>query len=142
LELHLEGPGCLLFAGAPHCPVPTRQLTICGHRIALLAGFLFWGAPDRLVRCTELSGAPIDRWPSADVAASHWRLAHWTAPAPHTNSPVNYSRHRLEFLRACIWPDRASDYPVTGAGPSSALQSSTLFLFLSLFSFAPLDLTS
>jgi hypothetical protein len=27
---------------------------------------------------TRLSGAPLDRWPSANVAASHWRLPHQT----------------------------------------------------------------
>jgi hypothetical protein len=36
---------------------------------------------DWLIFCfggTKLSGAPVDHWPLADVAASRWRLAHWT----------------------------------------------------------------
>jgi hypothetical protein len=28
LELHLEGPGCLLSAGAPDCPVHTRHCIV------------------------------------------------------------------------------------------------------------------
>jgi hypothetical protein len=57
--------------------------------------------------------------------------------ALRTDGQVNYSRHRLKFSRAGRWADCASDYPVGGSGPSGAAQSSTLFLFLSLFSFAP-----
>jgi hypothetical protein len=31
---------------------------------------------------------------------------------PRADRPVNYSRHRLEFLRAGRWLDRAPDCPV------------------------------
>jgi hypothetical protein len=72
---------------------------------------------------------PLDHWPEADVAASRC-----TAGTP--DCPVNYSRRRLKNLRATSWPDRAPDCPVGSKGPSSALQSSTSSLFLSLFSFA------
>jgi hypothetical protein len=54
------------------------------------------------------------------------------------DGPVNYSRRRLEFPRAASWPDRAPDRLVRGIGPSGALQSSTLFLYL--FSFVPFGL--
>jgi hypothetical protein len=74
LELHLEGPGCLLSAGAPDCPVHTRQWTVRG-----------WArAENPLVGCfpilggTGLSGAPLDHWPGADVATRRWLLAHRT----------------------------------------------------------------
>jgi hypothetical protein len=49
---------------------------------------------------------------------------------------MNYSRRWKEFSRVGRWPDRAPDCPVGGTGPSGALQSSTLPLFLPLFSFA------
>jgi hypothetical protein len=75
---------------------------------------------------TRLFGAPIDRWLSANVAASHWWLAH---------SSVNYSRRKLEFLRAGGWPNRAPDCPVGGIGLFGATQFNTL-------SFAPFGLTS
>jgi hypothetical protein len=45
---------------------------------SVIGCFPVMGAPYRLVGGTGLSGAPVDRWPPADVAASHWLLAHRT----------------------------------------------------------------
>jgi hypothetical protein len=70
------------------------------------------------------------------VAASRCTTGTPICPAPRADRPMNYSRRRLEFLRATSWLDRAPDYPVGGIGSSGALQSSTFSLFLSLFSFA------
>jgi hypothetical protein len=53
---------------------------------------------------------------------------------------MNYSRRGQEFPRAGHWSDRAPNCPVGGTEPSGALLSSTLSLFLPLFSFAPFGL--
>jgi hypothetical protein len=44
----------------------------------VIGWFPVLGAPNRPVASTVLSSALVDRWPSADVAASHWTLAHRT----------------------------------------------------------------
>jgi hypothetical protein len=49
-------------------------------------------------------------------------------------------RHRLEFLRAASWLDRAPYCLVGGTGSSGATQSSTFSLSLPLSSFAPFGL--
>jgi hypothetical protein len=81
---------------------------------------------------TVLSGAPLDRWPETDVAASRYVAGTPDCPTPCADCLVNYSRHKLKNLRAESWPDCAPDCPVF------PLQH--LFLFLSLFSFAPFGL--
>jgi hypothetical protein len=100
-------------------------------------------SPVWLISCsmgTGLSGVPLDRWPEADVAASCCAAGTPDCPAPHAVCLVNFSRHRLKNPRAAIWSDLAPDCQMhtrlSGAGPSSALQSSTFPLFLSLISFA------
>jgi hypothetical protein len=77
------------------------------------------------------------------MAASRCTTGTPNCPVSRADRPVNYSRRRLEFLRAPSWSDRALDCPVGGTRPSGALQSSMLSLFLPSFSFAPfgLDLT-
>jgi hypothetical protein len=87
LELHLKGPGCLLSADAPDCPVHTRQSTVRAldevenHLIGWF--LLLWGI--------GLSGVPHDRWPKADVAASHCTTGTPDCPTLRANRPVNYS---------------------------------------------------
>jgi hypothetical protein len=80
---------------------------------------------DLLISCsgggTGPSGAPLDYWPKADVAACRCTIGTPDCPAPHTDSPVNYSRRMLEFPRASSWPYRVSDNPVGGTRPSGAL---------------------
>jgi hypothetical protein len=90
---------------------------------------------------TGPSDAPLDCWPSADVVASRWRLAHRTVRRS-VHGPVNYSRRRLEFPRGGSWPDRAPDCSVGGTGLYGATQSSTFFPFSFLFSFSPFGLVS
>jgi hypothetical protein len=76
--------------------------------------------------CTGLSGAPYDRWPEADVAASRCVAGTPNCPVPRTDCPVNISECRLKNPRAESW-----------AGPctvwSGAAQSNTFSLFLPLF---------
>jgi hypothetical protein len=104
-----------------------------------LAAFLFWGTGPsdvghRTIQCAT--------WPLllADMAASRCVAGTPDCPAPRTDRLVNYSQHRLKILRAESWLDHAPDCLVGGTAPSSALQSSTLSLNLSLFSFAPFGL--
>jgi hypothetical protein len=52
-------------------------------------------SPDWLVstsRGTGLSGAPIDRWPGADMSTSRCAAGTLDYPVPRTNRTVNYSR--------------------------------------------------
>jgi hypothetical protein len=63
---------------------------------------------------TGLSGAPCDRWPSTDVAASYWLAGTSDRPALRADRPMNYSRRRLKFPRATNLADRATDCPVRG----------------------------
>jgi hypothetical protein len=80
---------------------------------------------------TWLSGAPSDRCPSADVAASHWPASTPDYPALHVDGPLNYSHCGLKLPRAGSWPDRAPDFPVGSTRPFGAPQSSTTSHFLS-----------
>ena len=89
---------------------------------------------------TGRSGAPHGRGPRADVASSHWLLAHRMPGAPR-DGPVNYSRRRLRFPRGSSSADRASDCLVGGTEPSGATQSSPISPFSILLSFAPFGLT-
>jgi hypothetical protein len=79
-------------------------------------------------RCggTGLSGAPYDRWPEADVAASRCVAGTPDCPVPRADCPVNISERRVKNPRAESW-----------AGPctvwSGATQSNTFSLFLPLF---------
>jgi hypothetical protein len=91
---------------------------------------------------TGPSGAPLDRWPRADVATSRWLAGTPDCPSLHTDGPVNYSRRRLKFLRADYSADRATDCPMGGTGPSGSTQTSRLSLFSILISFAHFGLTS
>jgi hypothetical protein len=81
---------------------------------------LLWG--------TGLSGAPYDRWPEADVAASCCTAGTPDCLAPHVDCSVNYSRRSQKNPRAESWADR-------GIGPSDATQSSTFSMVLPLSSF-------
>jgi hypothetical protein len=72
-------------------------------------------SPDWLVsasRGTGLSGAPLDRWPGADVAASRCTAGTPDCPAPHADRLVNCIRHRLKTPRVASWPNRAPDCPM------------------------------
>ena len=61
---------------------------------------------------TGPSGAPLDRWPEADVATSRWLAGTPDCSALRADGPVNYSRCRLKFPRASNMADRAPDCPV------------------------------
>jgi hypothetical protein len=87
-------------------------------------------------RGTGPSGAPLDRWPEADVAVSRCTTGTPDCPAPREDRLMNYSQCRLEFSRAGCWPDRAPNCPVVDTEPSGALQSNTFPMFLSLISFS------
>jgi hypothetical protein len=73
---------------------------------------------------TGLSGAPGDRGPLADVAASRWLAGTPDCTALRADGPVNYSRCRLKFPRAATLVDRAPDCPVGSTAPFGATQSS------------------
>jgi hypothetical protein len=94
------------------------------------------GAPNRPVWGSGLSGAPLDHWLEADMAASRCAAGTTDCPVPRMDRPVHYNRRRLKTPRAASWTDSAPDYPVGGTKPSGALQCSTFHLFLSLISFA------
>jgi hypothetical protein len=69
-------------------------------------------------------GAPVDRWPSADMATSRCVAVTPDCPAPCAGRPVNYSRCSQKAREQRIQPDRALDRPV--------LRSPTVFLYFSL----------
>jgi hypothetical protein len=96
LELYLEGPGCLLSASAPDCPVHNGQGTVRAldavenHLIGWFS--LLWGS--------RLSGAPLDRWPEADVVGSRCTTGTPDCPVHRTDCPVNFSRHKLKKIES------------------------------------------
>jgi hypothetical protein len=69
---------------------------------------------------TGLSSAPCERWPSTDVAASHWLAGTPDCPVLRSDGPVNYRQRRLKFLRVASLADHAPDSPVGGTGQSGA----------------------
>jgi hypothetical protein len=71
--------------------------------------------------------------PEANVEGSCCTTGTPDCPAPRADCPVNFSRHGLKTLRAESWAG-----PCTR--PSGAAQSSTISLFLPLFSFASFGL--
>jgi hypothetical protein len=91
---------------------------------SLIGWFLVLGAPNCPVGGTKPSGAPCDRWPSADVVTNHWLAGTPDGPVLCADSPMNYSRCRLKFPRASCSVDRAPDCPMSGTEPSGAVQTS------------------
>ena len=73
---------------------------------------------------TGQSGAPVDRWPSADMATSRCEAVTPNYPAPCADRPVNYSRCSQKAREQRIQPERALDRPV--------LRSPAAFLYFSL----------
>jgi hypothetical protein len=79
-DFHLKGPGCLLSAGAPDCPVHTRHSIILDlipySAKPTVASHWSIGTPDsplayRTVRCSLVTVVELT-WTSADHAVDCW----------------------------------------------------------------------
>jgi hypothetical protein len=108
--------GCTELSGAH------RTVSSATTENPLIGYFLLLGAPDCPVCGNKPSDAPCDRWSKADVAISRWLAGALDYPVLRADGLVNYSRHRIKFLRAGSTTDRAPDCPVGGTGPSGAMQ--------------------
>jgi hypothetical protein len=134
--------GCTGLSGA-------HQIVIRAQAKNQVIGlFPVLGASDRLMGGTRLSGAPLDRWPSAVMAASRWWLAHQTVRCSSRTfrwiiADVDQNSREQAVGRTVHQTVRyALDCLVCGARLSGVVQSSTLSPFSFLFSFPPFVLTS